>query len=83
MASSYEHIRKKMRTTVAPTPQDKGLRMTLTIDAYDNGMVNVDGTPMNDGQDQVEAWLRAGVVVVQRLEEFQRQATKRRTKRAA
>jgi hypothetical protein len=42
--------------------------LTMTVTAYDKGMVNVDGIPMSDGQDQAEAWLRAAMLQIQMLE---------------
>jgi len=32
---------------VKPTPRDKGLTLTVKVTAYDNGMVEVDGIPIN------------------------------------
>ena len=33
--------------TVGPTAQDKGLRLTIEVMANDNGMIHVDGVPIN------------------------------------
>jgi len=83
MPASLERMRRTMQTTVGPTPQNKGLKMTLTIDAYDNGKVAVDNILMSDGADQAEAWLRAAMVTVQMLEEFKRQVSRRQAERAS
>jgi hypothetical protein len=67
---------------VEPTPQNKGLRLTLQIDAYDNGMVNVDGIPMSHHitGDRTDVWLHALTTAVITFEEFQRQVMARRVK---
>jgi hypothetical protein len=45
--------------------------MTITITAYDNGMVNVNNLPLS--QDVPTNWLRVNRVVACMLEEFARQ----------
>ena len=32
---------------IRPTPRDKGLTLTIRVTAYDNGMIAVDGVPIN------------------------------------
>ncbi len=67
--------------TVEPTPRDKGLVLTLRVVAYDNGMVEVDGIPINtveSGYDRAEGWLGAAEVSLATLTEFRRQADARR-----
>jgi len=67
--------------SVQPTPRDKGLALTLRIVAYDNGMVEVDGIPINtveSGYDWAEGWLGAAEVSIATLAEFRRQADARR-----
>ena len=76
MPASIRRVRKSMN--VKPTPQNKGLGLTLRIDAYDNGIVNVDGIPMNDGKDQTDAWLGANSVIATTILEFRTQVEKRR-----
>ena len=49
MPASLETVRAMMK--VDPTRDDKGLILTLTVTAYDNGMIMVDGRPINDAQD--------------------------------
>jgi nitrogenase molybdenum-iron protein alpha/beta subunit len=82
MPASLERIRKSM--DVAPTAQDKGLTLTLRITAYDNGMVQLDGIPINDhvDYDQVVGWTGALEVLTATVNEFQRQVTKRKKDRA-
>lgn len=66
--------------TVQPTARDKGLRLTLEIVAYDNGMIQLDGVPINASPDydDVEGWLGATEVAVATINEFRRQFLRRR-----
>ncbi|MDO9445018.1 MAG: hypothetical protein Q7K37_06835 [Dehalococcoidia bacterium] len=73
MPASLTRIRNTMK--VAPTSRDKGLKLTLTVVAYDNGMVVVDGIPMSDPE---SGWVDAAEVLVTTLNEFRRQASKRK-----
>ena len=45
MPASIKRIRESW--SVKPTPRDKGLTLTVKVTAYDNGMVEVDGIPIN------------------------------------
>ncbi len=45
MTATLKSIRAK--TDIGPTPEDEGLQMTITVKAYDNGLVEVDGRPIN------------------------------------
>jgi hypothetical protein len=69
--------------TVRPTPKDKGLQLTLNLVAYDNGMIQLDGIPINvsPDYDDVDGWLGATEVVVATINEFRRQVGVRRTSR--
>ena len=49
MPASLKRIRESM--TVQPTSRDKGLTLTVKVTAYDNGMVEVDGIPINMSPD--------------------------------
>ena len=82
MGASLDRIRRSM--TVEPTPRDKGLVLTLRVIAYDNGMVVVDGVPINvveSGYDRAEGWLGAAEVSLATLAEFRRQADARKRQR--
>jgi hypothetical protein len=84
MPATLKSIREN--TDIGPTPEDKGLQMTITVTAYDNGLVQVDGRPINQslpsgGYDQGHGWLGAAEHVVLKLGEFRRQATARQKKR--
>lgn len=69
--------------TVEPTSRDKGLTLTVRVTAYDNGMVEVDGIPINaPPYDAADGWLGAAEIVVTTLSEFRRQATKRHQRAA-
>ncbi len=79
MGASLDRIRKSMK--VEATPRNKGLALTLRIVAYDNGMVEVDGIPINtaeSGYDRADGWLGAAEVTVATLAEFRRQTDVRK-----
>lgn len=70
---------------IVPTAEDKGLKMTITVTAYDNGMVAVDGRPINaaeDGYDAGHGWLGAAEHVTLKFGELRRQAVARQRSRA-
>lgn len=78
MPASLKRIRESM--SVIPTARDKGLTLTIKVTAYDNGMVEVDGIPINESPayDQGGGWLGAADVITTTLNEFRRQADVRR-----
>lgn len=76
MPASLKRIRETMQ--VQPTARDKGLKLTLTVVAYDNGIIEVDGVPM---QDPETGWLGAAETCVATLGEFNRQFIKRQKQR--
>lgn len=60
--------------------------MTITVKAYDNGLITVDDRPINQavpsgGYDQGHGWLGAAEHIVLKLGEFRRQATARQKKK--
>ena len=59
-----------MSTTVKPTARNKGLKLTITVGAYDNGMIDVDGIPMSTPE---TSWTDAAEVIAITLNEFHRQ----------
>ena len=79
MPASLSRTRKSMH--VEPTAHDKGLTLTLRITAYDNGMVEVDGIPINaaPAYDSGHGWLGAADVITTTLNEFRRQAAVRKS----
>lgn len=62
---------------VQPTARDKGLKLILSVVAYDNGMVEVNGVPMSSVQ---TGWTDAAEVIMTTLNEFHGQAIKRKSK---
>ena len=76
MPASLKRIRENMK--VKPTARDKGLQLTITVVAYDNGIIEVDGVPMTSPD---AGWLDAAENVVVILNEFQRQSANRRKQR--
>lgn len=73
MPASLRRLRATM--TVEPTAQDKGLVLTIKVTAYDNGLVQVDGIPINSAPEYEmgHGWLGAAEVVLSTLAEFRRQ----------
>ena len=65
---------------VTPTARDKGLTPTIKATAHDNGMVEVDGIPINESPayDQGGGWLGAADVITTTLNEFRRQVEVRK-----
>lgn len=78
MGATLDRIRRELN--VKPTGQDKGITLTLTVTAYDNGMVVVNGTPINcqPNYDQGHGWLGAVEVLSATLNEFRKLAATRR-----
>jgi hypothetical protein len=78
MPASIKRIRESWN--VKPTPRDKGLTLTVKVTAYDNGMVEVDGIPINvePNYDQGHGWLGAADVITTILNEFRKDAAARR-----
>ena len=81
MPASLARIRKNMQ--VRPTARDKGLELVIRVIAYDNGMVEFDGVPINEGPpyDMGHGWLGAAEHAILTLGEFRRQAGKRQRSR--
>jgi hypothetical protein len=82
MPGTLKRIRGEM--DVKPTPRDKGLSLTVRVTAYDNGMVAVDGVPINaaPNYDPGHGWLGAAETMLLTLSEFRRQAETRRKQRS-
>ncbi|TDC59426.1 hypothetical protein E1258_18010 [Micromonospora sp. KC207] len=80
MPASIDRIRKHWK--VKPSKQDKGLELTITVVAYDNGLVQVDGVLINStpNPDPGEGWLVAAETVTSTLVEFRKDAIKRQKK---
>jgi hypothetical protein len=83
MPASLDRIRRTMK--VQPTARDKGLKLTLEVVAYDNGLVEVDTVPINDivndPDPAAHGWLGAAEVAVLTLGEFRRQVERRQQER--
>ena len=72
MPASLKRIRENMK--VKPTARNKGLQLTISVVAYDTGMIEVDGVPMTTPE---AGWIDAAENVVCILNEFRRQAARR------
>ena len=71
MGASPKRIRESWN--VKRSPRDKGWVLTLKVVAYDNGMIEVDGIPINDsnsGYDAADGWLGAVDVATSTLSLF-------------
>lgn len=81
MGATLKRLRAELNVT--PTAQDKGLTLTITVTAYDNGLVQVNGTPINSSPEYEmgHGWLGAAEVLVGLLGEFRKQAARRRQRR--
>lgn len=82
MPATIKRIRESW--SVQPTARDKGLTLTVKVTAYDNGMVEVDGIPINvePTYDQGHGWLGAAEVITATLNEFRKEAAARRRAQA-
>ena len=80
MPATLKRIREEMH--VRPTNRNKGLTLTIRVTAYDNGMVEVDGVPINESPsyEQGHGWLGAAEAITITLGEFRRQAIARQKK---
>lgn len=80
MPASLDRLRDSMDVT--PTPRGKGLQLTLKLVAYDNGMIQLDGIPINaaPNYDAVDGWLSATEVAIATINEFRRQVARRRSR---
>lgn len=81
MPASIKRIRDSW--SVKPTVRDKGLTLTIRVTAYDNGMVEVDGIPINvePTYDQGQGWLGAVDVITTTLQEFRKDSEKRKAEK--
>ena len=81
MRGTLQRIRGEM--DVRPTPRDNGLTLTLRVTAYDNGMIEVDGVPINaaPAYDPGHGWLGEAETALLTLSEFPRQTERRRKQR--
>lgn len=81
MPASIKRIRESWN--VKQTARDKGLTLTIRVTAYDNGMVEVDGIPINvePKYDQGHGWLGAVDVITTTLQEFRKDSEKRKAEK--
>jgi hypothetical protein len=82
MPGTLKRIRAEM--DVKPTPRDRGLALTLRVTAHDNGMIAVDGVPINAAPacDPGHGWLGAAETALLTLGEFRGQAETWRNRKA-
>lgn len=77
-ANSVSYIRQLV--DAKPTPNDKGLEMTIKIVAYDRGIVNVNANAIGQNRNDNQ-WLSVNRCIGQMLEEFGAQVAKRQDER--
>jgi hypothetical protein len=70
------------RTNIQETPREAGLMLTVTVKAYDSGMIELDGRPISqrhhDEYDTVQGWTDTAEYLIHKLNELRRQAAARR-----
>jgi len=65
---------------IKPTKRDNGLELTITVVAYDNGLITVNKSPIRDANLSHSPWLSASRMMLEILE---RLADKSKTRDAA
>lgn len=64
------------RTDIQPTPREAGLMLTVTVKAYDSGMIELDGRPVSqrhDGEyDTLQGWTDTAEYLVHKLNELRK-----------
>jgi len=68
-------------TTIETTQQDKGVKLTIVVVAYDNGLLNIDGVVMNGTTTGVQ-WPACIAVMAEKVLLLQEYADKRQRKLA-
>ena len=74
MPARFNRIRESW--DVQETPHNDGVMLTIRVAAFDNGMIKVDGMPMNDPHapnSEVTGWLAAVDIVTTTITLFQRE----------
>jgi hypothetical protein len=71
MSYTLDRIRGEMVTERTA----KAVTLTITVKRYDNGMVKVNGHPINKAPryDAAQGWLGAANIILGQLDEFRRQ----------
>jgi hypothetical protein len=77
MPVSKERLAKSLHVT--DTPRHGGLVLTITVKAYDNGMIEIDGIPVDSTEDYDKGagWLGAAETITSTLNEFRRRVERR------
>jgi hypothetical protein len=65
--NTTKYVRQTMK--VERTSRDKGWRMNITIDAYPNGLVNINNTAAN-GKSQLHTWVGVNRRIADMIELF-------------
>lgn len=68
------------RTTMAdigPTPEDAGVTLTVTVTAYDSGLIMVDDRVVNRDKDEAQGYISVMALVAEKLEMLRRESARR------
>jgi hypothetical protein len=76
MPVTIDGVRKLLK--VEPSPEDKGLTLTVKVTAYDNGVVTINGRPLRVENDLALNLLAASEHTAAHLGEFYRLVQQRR-----
>jgi prevent-host-death family protein len=66
---------------IRPTPEDRGLQLTVTITAYDKGLIQVSRKTGHRVIDAKDGWLGVAEYITLQLRELQRQSAARQEKK--
>jgi hypothetical protein len=69
------------RTDIRETPRGAGLMLTITVTAYDKGLIELDGRPISQRHggeyDTVQGWTDTAEYLIHKLNELRSQAAVR------
>lgn len=68
---------KTHHANISPSPQDKGVRLTIEVVAYDGGMITCDDEPMNNHGDQGQGYAATASAMMEKLWMLQAASAKR------
>lgn len=68
---------RKMHANIEPTVFDKGLRLTVEVKVYDNGLITCDDQPMNRDNSEAQGYVATNSAIAEKLWILQKAATDR------
>lgn len=83
MPASPERLQREKN--IKETPKNAGLTLTITLTAYDNGLLELDTKPVGDHKADSDArrWMSVAMVISQKLRDFQHEAEKRQAEKGS